>query len=123
MKRKLLLYISMAIISIMAVGCQKTNVKLEPETFKFYYQDGTPALTAAKLAKENPQIQEGITIDYVRQKTPDLLVAAILKEEADMAIVPSNLAAQAFNKDLAYKVVGTATWGSMYSRDRGYKEL
>lgn len=127
MKKKILLYISIAIISIMAMGCQKetppaeespvdleSSAEVEAKTVKFYYQDGTPALTAAKLAKENPDIDEKITIDYQMQKTPDLLVAEVLKEGADMAIVPSNLAAQAFNKDLSYQVIGTSTWGSMY---------
>lgn len=118
MKRKILLFISIAIISIMAIGCQKEtpapSKPIEPKTVKFYYQDGMPALTVAKLVKENPDIDKNITIDYQMQKSPDLLVSEILKEGADIAIVPSNLAAQAFNKDLSYKVIGTATWGSMY---------
>ncbi len=129
MKRKLL-YISMAIVLILAIGCQKQDIKPEetesksPEKenvesveaidVKFSYQDGVTALTAAKLAKETPAIDENITIDYDMQNSPDLLVAKVLKEEADIAIVPSNLAAQAFNKGLPYKVVGTPTWGSMY---------
>ena len=114
MKRRILLYMSIAIISIIAIGCQKESLPSEAKNIKFYYQDGTPALTVAKLAKENPEIDENITIDYQMQKSPDLLVAEILKEGADIAIVPSNLAAQAYNKDLSYKVVGTSTWGSMY---------
>lgn len=119
MKRKILLYVSIAIIALVAMGCQGDSVEpeneqIETKEIKFYYQDGTPALTVAKLAKENPEIYENITIDYVMQKSPDLLVAEILKEGADIAIIPSNLAAQAFNKDLSYKVVGTPTWGTMY---------
>jgi NitT/TauT family transport system substrate-binding protein len=127
MKRKILLYLSIAIIAIIAIaamGCQtdsggpesvgQKSLGTETKNIKFYYQDGTPALTVAKLAKENPEIHENITIDYVMQKSPDLLVAEILKEEADIAIIPSNLAAQTFNKDLSYKIVGTPTWGAMY---------
>lgn len=120
MKKKFLIYISIAIISIIAIGCQRKDIEqtdieqIEPKNLKFYYQDGTPALTVAKIAKENPEIHEMVTIDYEMQKSPDLLVAKILKEEADIAIVPSNLAAQAFNKDLPYTIVGTSTWGTMY---------
>ena len=114
MKRRFLLYISIAIISIIAIGCKKDSIEIEPINLKFYYQDGMPALTVAKLARENPEIYKGIKIDYEMQKSPDLLVAAILKEGADMALVPSNLAAQAFNKDLSYKLVGTSVWGTMY---------
>lgn len=115
MKRRNLLYLLIAIIGIIAIGCQKEEfVKTEPKNIKFYYPDGTPALTVSKLAKENPDIYENITIDYEMQKSPDLLVTKVLKEEADIAIVPSNLAAQAFNKDLKYTVLGTSTWGAMY---------
>ena len=31
-----------------------------------------------------------------------------------MAIVPSNLALQAYKKDLGYKIAGTIGWGSLY---------
>lgn len=114
MKRKLLLYISIAMIAILAIGCQKNTLEEEPKDVKFYYQDGIPALTVAKLAKEDQKLDENIHINYEMQTSPELLVAEILKEEADIAIVPSNLAAQAFNKDISYKVIGTSTWGSMY---------
>lgn len=86
----------------------------EPTTVKFYYPDGIPALTVAKLVKEDKYIDENISIDYEMQKAPDVLVSKILKGEADIAIVPSNLAAQAFNKGIPYKLVGTSTWGSLY---------
>lgn len=114
MIKRLILFISIAIISIIAIGCNKDNVEMETRNIKFYYQDGMPALTVAKLAKENPEIHENIIIDYEMQKSPDLLVSEILKEGADIALVPSNLAAQAFNKDLSYKIAGTSVWGAMY---------
>lgn len=37
-----------------------------------------------------------------------------MKGEADLAIVPSNLALQADKKDLGYKVAATIGWGSLY---------
>jgi len=114
MKKGLSLFMLFIMLSV-TVACSKTEApQQEPRIIRFYYQDGTPALTAAKLAKENPIIDKDITIEYEMQKSPDLLVASILKGEADIAIVPSNLAAQAFNKDLPYKIVGTSVWGSLY---------
>ena len=113
MRKKLLLLLSLVLILSLVVGCGKTEVK-EPKTIQFCYRDGIPALTVAKLVKENPVIDESITIDYEMQKSPDLLVTKILKEEADIAIVPSNLAAQAFNKNLSYKLVGTSVWGTLH---------
>ncbi len=118
MKRRLLLFLlSLVFILSLAFGCGKVEEQAEvkePQTIKFYYPDGLPALTVAKLAKENPNMNENITIDYKKQETPDLLASKIIKGEADIAIVPSNLAVQAFNKGIPYKLVGTSTWGSLY---------
>ena len=118
MKKVLTLFIALTIILSGAVGCSNGEIVQdepnEPKTIKFCYQDGTPALTSAKLAKENPVIDENITIEYEMEKAPDILVTKVLKQEADIAIVPSNIAAQAFNKDIPYEIVGTAVWGSFY---------
>lgn len=115
MRKRLLLILSIVFILLLFTGCENTKtIEKEFQTIKFYYQDGITALTTAKLAKENPSIHEDIVVEYEMQGSPDLLVTKVLKEEADIAIVPSNLAAQVFNKDLPYKIVGTSTWGSMY---------
>ena len=71
-------------------------------------------MTVTKLAYEKPIIDENIEIEYEFQNTPDLLASKILKGEADIAIVPSNLAAQAYNKEIPYKLVGTSVWGTLY---------
>jgi len=127
-KKVLILFIVLTIVLFGTTGCSKNNdQQKESKTIKFYYQDVTPALTVAKLAKENPIIDENITIEYEIQKSPDLLVSKILKEEADIAIVPSNLAAQAFNKDISYEIAGTSIWGSLYLAStgdiKGFEEL
>lgn len=117
MKKRLFFLLSLVFILSLVVGCGKVEEQAEvkePKTIKFYYPDGLPALTAAKLAKESPNMDENITIDYEIQKTPDLLASKIIKGEADIAMVPSSLAVQAFNKGIPYKLVGTSTWGSLY---------
>jgi len=110
-RKNFLLILSFILTLLIAVGCNKTQ---KPNDIKFYYPNGVPALTVAKLTKENPGISEDITIDYEMQESPDTLVSKIMKGEADIAIVPSNLAAQAFNKGIPYKLVGTSVWGSFY---------
>ena len=57
---------------------------------------------------------ENITLESSIEKTTDLLLSELMKGEADLAIVPSNLALQAYKKDLGYKVAGTIGWGSLY---------
>ncbi len=114
MNKKYLIMICLIIIILFTTSCGTNKAVEEPITVNFSFVDGIPALTVAKILKENPTIDENITINYEIQKSPDLLVSKVLKEEADIAIVPSNLAAQAFNKGLPYKLVGTATWGTIY---------
>ncbi len=130
MKRKMLIFLS--IILIFAVACSKseepgednsgTEIEEnegqekveESKTVKVCFPGGVPALTVTKLAYEKPIIDENIEIEYEFQNTPDLLASKILKGEADIAIVPSNLAAQAYNKEIPYKLVGTSVWGTLY---------
>ena len=113
--KRCLIFMFIIFLLISLIGCNKAETfKDEVKTIKFCYQDGTPALTVAKLAVENPIIDENINIEYDMGKSPDLLVTKVLKGEADIAIVPSNLAATAYNKGLPYKIVGTSIWGSFY---------
>lgn len=108
------LVVFLAIVFLLG-GCTKSSHQENTiKEIRFSYQDGTPALTAAKLAFDNPVLDKSINISYDLEKTPDLLLTKILKQEADIAIIPSNLAAQVVNKGLPYKIVGTATWGSLY---------
>ncbi|MCF6459969.1 ABC transporter substrate-binding protein [Clostridium sp. Cult3] len=126
MNRKYLMILYLIIITLFMTSCG-TRKAIEPTTVEFCFRDGIPALTVAKMLKEKPVIDKNVNIDYKVQKSPDLLVSKILKEEADIAIVPSNLAAQAFNQGLSYKLVGTAAWGTIYllsTEDiKGFEEL
>lgn len=116
MKKKFSLLLSILFIVSVFIGCtsKKEEVKQEQKTVKIFYPDGIPALTMAKLAKENPTVNKNIKINYEIQKTPDTLVSKVLSGEADIAVVPSNLAAQAYNKGLPYKLAATSSWGSFY---------
>ena len=55
-----------------------------------------------------------MNIEYSIQKTTDLLLSELMKGEAELAIVPSNLALQAYKKGLDYKIAATIGWGSLY---------
>jgi NitT/TauT family transport system substrate-binding protein len=84
------------------------------QTVKVFYPDGIPALTIAKLVKENPVIDRNHIMDYMVQNTPDALIAKVVSGEADIAIVPSNVTAQLYTKNLPYKLAATSGWGSLY---------
>ena len=116
MKKKAISLIILFLSFTLIVSCTNKGENLEYKKLDidFSYMNGIPGLTVVKLIKDNPIIDKNININYETLSSPDLLVSKVLKEEADIAIVPSNLAAQAYNKGLDYKIVGTSNWGTLY---------
>ncbi|MDR5588372.1 MULTISPECIES: ABC transporter substrate-binding protein [Clostridium] len=105
------------IISIfMFIGCgeNKTTTIDEVKEINFVVPDGLPAISIAKMIKEKPGFQKGYNVNYNIEKVSDNVVTSIMKSEADIAIVPSNVPAISYNKNGDYKIVGTVGWGSFY---------
>lgn len=75
--------------------------------------DGLPSIAISKAMNDNKKISY-MNIEYSIQKTTDLLLSELMKGEAELAIVPSNLALQAYKKGLDYKIAATIGWGSLY---------
>lgn len=123
MKKKLSLLLSFIFViaalegvlgNVSLLKYQKAMAKEDTKTVKVFYPDGIPALTIAKMAKENPVIDANTKIDYEVQSTSDALVAKVISSQADIAIVPSNLAALAYNKKLPYKLAAASGYGSLF---------
>ena len=101
-------------LSVVFAGCEKeVAAPAAPTTpIQFSFMEGVTALTAAHMMDENMNL--GREIEYNMLNAPDLLLTSVLKQESDIALVPSNLAAQAWNKDIPYRIAGTSTWGNIY---------
>ena len=104
MKKKFICFISMVFLGINIYSKDKIKV-IAP--------DGLPALSLVMMINEKPQI-DGIDVEYKIEKLSESLVMTLMKKDADIAIVPSNLAGQLYNKGLGYKIGGTVGWGSFY---------
>ncbi|MGL5311785.1 MAG: ABC transporter substrate-binding protein, partial [Peptostreptococcaceae bacterium] len=108
--------------SALLVGCSQTDTEnSEPSNEEAVTKDitvvspdGLPSIAIAKLAKENPTIKEGYNTTYSVLNTSETLSTSVMKEEPDIAIVPSNMAAIAYNKTSNYKIAGTVGMGSFY---------
>ena len=98
---------------IFMVGCSNTKETYEEKEVRLITPDGLPSIAISKAMEDNKNIKH-ITINYDVQKTSDLLISELMKGEADLAIIPSNLALQSYKKGLDYKIVGTVGWGSLY---------
>jgi len=115
MKTRLTTFILLVLsITMISTGCNKGKQSTESITLKVSVPDGIPALTMTKMIKENIQLSHNVGMEYTVEKTTDALAAKVLSNEADIAIVPSNLAAQLYNKELGYHIAATGSWGSFY---------
>lgn len=135
-----ILFIFMILLTMLFTACTNTKQEEIPDTSKteqgetkkdedkskdskvnIVFRDGVTALTLAKMMDE--KAIENINYDMVA--SPDVLTSKVLNKEADIAIVPSNFAATAYNKGLGYKIVGTSVWGNAYilSEDESVKTL
>lgn len=121
MKKGISILLSVAISSILLVGCSQTSKeitksegKVDSKEVKISAPDGLPSITLAKLMNEDIKIKEGYDIKYTIEKTPEALSTSVMKEDVDIAIVPSNMAAIAYNKTSNYQITGTVGMGSFY---------
>lgn len=113
--KKILNFIIVITMIILMISCNQENSSIINEEINatLISPDGLPSIAISKLIADNNKI-ENITLECSIEKTTDLLLSELMKGEADLAIVPSNLALQADKKDLGYKVAATIGWGSLY---------
>ncbi|MGG7076926.1 ABC transporter substrate-binding protein [Clostridium sardiniense] len=116
MKKKItaLLLVVLSIFAFVGCGNSEEKAKEPTKEIKVAIPDGLPAISAAKLIKDNPVIEKGYNITYSIEKTPENIVTSVMKGEPDIAIVPSNVAATQYNKGAGYKIAATTGWGSFY---------
>ncbi|MEG1312259.1 MAG: MqnA/MqnD/SBP family protein [Romboutsia sp.] len=121
MKKIINLVLLFSLCCTLLVGCNKisnnidkTEGIIEKREIKISTPDGLPSIALAKLIKEDIQIKEGYDIKYTIEKTPEALSTSVMKEDADIAIVPSNMASIAYNKTSNYQIAGTIGMGSFY---------
>lgn len=113
--KKILNFIAVIATVILMISCNQGNNSITNEEINatLISPDGLPSIAISKLITDNSKIGN-ITLESSIEKTTDLLLSELMKGKADLAIVPSNLALQAYKKDLGYKVAATIGWGSLY---------
>ena len=107
------------LIAITLVSCFENENKNINENEKLeatlICPDGLPAIAISNLIDKDNKIEnEKIVIKHSIEKSTDLLLSELMKGDADLAIVPSNLALQSYKKQLGYKIAGTIGWGALY---------
>ncbi|WP_242833461.1 ABC transporter substrate-binding protein [Desulfosporosinus youngiae] len=126
MMRKLIL-LAMSILLLIGIlaGCgsnsqeviaektEKTQIQ-EKSVLKVAVPDGVTALSMIKMIKEKPELGEEVEVSYEIVKSPDLMASKVISQEADIAVVPTNLAAMLYSKNVPYKLAASTVWGVLY---------
>ena len=120
-KRYITGFLSVALGCSLLVGCSpkannetQNNKTTTTKEISVVSPDGLPAISIAKIAKENPTIKDGYNTTYKVINTTEALSTTVMKQEPDIAIVPSNMAALVYNKTGNYQIAATTGMGSFY---------
>lgn len=117
MKKVFNLLAFVLIFSIALFGCTKKEdqnaFKQSEESINVIVPEGTTSMSMIKLMHDNPEIN-GVKINYECIKTTDLLASKLISNEADIALIPTNLGAKIYNKGLDYKLACSSIWGNLY---------
>lgn len=136
MKNKILILLSLVLAMTVFVACGQnsgnnksnvTNVENGSETsgddagdsakdaldVEVVSPAGSPTISMVKMFKENPEINNA-SIKYTMTLTTDELQAKLVSNEADFAVVPTNLAAKLYNKGIEYTLAAPVIWGNLY---------
>lgn len=112
MKKFLTILLVLALATTLFVGCTK-NVDNDVVTINVVVPDGAPALAIAKLLYDNPQF-EGYNINYEIVAGAPNIQAKVLSGDADIALLPTNMAAALYNKEVPIKLVASNIFGLFY---------
>lgn len=110
MKKNLFVLLFVVIIAVFLVSCK---AETGPEQIKVVAPAGATAISIAKPMKDTLEIG-GTKVLYEVVPSTDLIVARLTAKEADFAIVPVNLAAQLYRKEMPYMLTSVVTWGNLF---------
>lgn len=106
---KKIIFILALLFLLIACKDSKENKKIQ-----VIIPNGVPLISISKLYREKPIFKNDINPNYTFINSSELLVAKLVSEEADISIIPSNLALKLYNKGLGYKFVAPSIWGVLY---------
>ncbi len=107
----LVLVLTLAVLSVFSFTACKD--KTTTKSITVAVPDGGPALGMAYLMKNYSEIN-GTKVTYKIVDGSAGIKSAVMSGEADVAIMPTNMASILFNSDIDIKLVGTNSYGLLY---------
>lgn len=75
---------------------------------------GPTGLSLVQMMEEEPELGPEVTVRYSVVRTPEKMTARIVSGEADIAAVPTNLAAVLYRRGIPVRLAAITNWGVMY---------
>lgn len=114
--RLLLIVLILALVTVMA-ACSQPQSETGPQTISVMAIKGPSGVGMAKLMEDKAG---GDSYSFTLANGPEQVVAALLSAEADIAALPTNLAAKLYAKTEGDIVMlAASTYGSLYLLERG----
>lgn len=107
------------IVFLLLSGCsswKKAYEEAAATTFKVALLKGPGAMGFLKAMEPGikPSLKLGDTVEYIIEENEDSMYARLLKEEVDIASVPTDMAARLYNSGEKYQVAAINTSGYLY---------
>lgn len=98
---------------ILFILCSCTPSSKKKDTIRVSVLRGPSAIAFAQWIDKTPEIDgRSLTVQIV--DSPDLMQAALIKGEADIAALPMISAVNLYNKGIRYPLIGCPVWGTLY---------
>lgn len=108
-------------LCLLLLVCCCNSPKKETGTIRVSVLRGPSAIAFANWMEKAPSVG-GKQISVRLVDSPDLMQAAIIKGETDIAVLPVISAANLYNKGIRYHLAGCPIWGTLYLTGRKGKE-
>ena len=95
------------ILILLLTGCQSSSNK----EIRAVVLRG-PSVMAFAQWLEQPPVIEGKRVDVTVAESPDIVQAALIKGEAEIAVLPTISAANLYNKGVRLEMAGCPIWGT-----------
>ncbi len=106
-------YIYLLLALFCMAGCKDIKKNKEQEVIRVSVLRGPSAIAFAQWMGTPPVI-DGKTVSVTLADSPDIIQAALIKKETDIAALPMISAVNLYNKGVDYPLLGCPVWGTLY---------
>ncbi|MCL2425404.1 MAG: hypothetical protein FWD05_03595 [Oscillospiraceae bacterium] len=112
--KKILVLVIVCIFALVMLSACGDESSREDVDINVIMVDGAPLLSMAYMKSDDFVGIDGYNISFDMTNDIDAIVASLLNQEPDFAIVPVNVAAMMYNNGSGYHLAAITTWGIMH---------